>query len=59
MTAADYLLGVKAGDTAVTLKGEPVPTPWEPALHEAMRSIGRAIYEETVADQLLADLSAG
>jgi len=56
MTAADYLSGVKAGDTAVALKGDPVPTPWEPGLHEAMRSIGRAIYEETVADQLLADL---
>jgi uncharacterized protein (TIGR02679 family) len=56
MTAADYLSGVKAGDTAVALKGDPVPTPWEPGLHEAMRSTGRAIYEETVADQLLADL---
>ena len=59
MTAADYLSGVRAGDTAVTLKGDPVPTPWEPGLHEAMRATGRAIYEETVADQLLADLSAG
>ena len=58
MTAADYLLGVKAGDTAVALKGDPVPTPWEPGLREAMREIGRAIFEETVADQLLADLSA-
>jgi len=25
-------------------------------LHETMRATGRAIYEETVADQLLADL---
>jgi uncharacterized protein (TIGR02679 family) len=56
MTAPDYLSGVKAGDTAVALKGDPVPTPWEPGLHDAMREIGRAIYEETVADQLLADL---
>jgi uncharacterized protein (TIGR02679 family) len=56
MTAADYLLGVEAGDTSVALKGDPVPTPWEPELHEAMRWTGRAIYEETVADQLLADL---
>jgi len=56
MTAADYLSGVKAGDTAVALKGDPVPTPWEPGLRETMHATGRAIYEETVADQLLADL---
>ena len=56
MTAGDYLSGVKAGDTAVALAGDPVPTPWEPELREAMRATGRAIYEETVADQLLADL---
>jgi len=57
MTAGDYLSGVKAGDTAVALAGDPVPTPWEPELCETMRTTGRAIYEETVADQLLADLS--
>ncbi len=57
MTAADYLSGVKAGDTPVALRGDPVPTPWEPDLGETMRATGRAIYEETVADQLLADLS--
>ncbi len=56
MTASDYLSGVKAGDTPVALKGYPVPTPWEPELHETMRATGWAIYEETVADQLLADL---
>jgi uncharacterized protein (TIGR02679 family) len=56
MTAGDYLAGVKAGDTAIALKGDPVPTPWEPELRETMRATGRAIYEETVADQLLADL---
>jgi len=59
MTAADYLSGVKAGDTAIALKGDPVPTPWEPELRETMCATGRAIYEETVADQLMADLSAG
>jgi hypothetical protein len=59
MTASDYLLGVKASDTPVALAGDPVPTPWEPELHETMRATGRAIYEETVADQLLADLLAG
>lgn len=57
MTADDYVSGVKASDLTVSLKGDPMPTPWEPALHETMRRTGRAIYEETVADQLLADLS--
>jgi uncharacterized protein (TIGR02679 family) len=57
MTSGDYLSGVKAGDTAVALRGDPVPTPWEPELCETMRATGQAIYEETVADQLLADLS--
>jgi uncharacterized protein (TIGR02679 family) len=57
MTAGDYLSGVKAGETAVALKGDPVPTPWEPGLRETMHATGRAVYEETVADQLLADLS--
>jgi uncharacterized protein (TIGR02679 family) len=56
MTAGDYLSGAEAGDTSVALRGEPVPTPWEPGLGETMRATGRAIYEETVADQLLADL---
>ena len=58
MTAGDYVSGVRAGDTAVALKGNPVPTPWEPALCETMRSTGRAIYEETVADQLVTDLAS-
>lgn len=56
MTASDYLTGVKAGETPVALKGDQVATPWEPGLSETMRATGRAIYEETVADQLLTDL---
>ncbi|HMD93228.1 MAG TPA: TIGR02679 family protein [Trebonia sp.] len=57
MTAGDYLSGIQAGDMAIALKGDPVPTPWEPELRETMRATGRAVYEETVADQLLADLA--
>ncbi|WP_169987003.1 TIGR02679 family protein [Microbispora sp. H10836] len=72
MTAADYLAGlgdaVKAGgreagdgeaadgEGRVGLTGRPVPTPWDPALAEAMREHGAAVYEEAVADPLLADL---
>ncbi len=59
MTASDYLSGIKTADTAVALKGDPVPTPWEPKLRETMHATGWAVYEETVADQLLADLLAG
>ena len=58
MTADDYVSGVEAAETAIPLKGDPVPTPWDPALCETMRATGRAIYEETVADQLMTDLAA-
>jgi uncharacterized protein (TIGR02679 family) len=62
MTAADYLAGLAAGIGAtagpIPLAGTPVATPWDPALTETMLSVGRAIYEETVADQLLTDLRA-
>ncbi|XVQ82080.1 TIGR02679 family protein [Microbispora siamensis] len=67
MTAADYLAGLadaaKAddgdagdGEGRVALTGRPVPTPWDPALADAMREQGSAVYEEAVADSLLADL---
>jgi uncharacterized protein (TIGR02679 family) len=57
MTAHDYLSGTGISETHVALRGAPVPTPWAPELGETMRTTGWAIYEETVADQLLADLS--
>ncbi|GAB3896893.1 DUF2399 domain-containing protein [Microbispora camponoti] len=67
MTAADYLAGLAdaakadAGDAGegegrVALAGRPVPTPWDPALAEAMRQQGSAVYEEAVAGSLVADL---
>jgi uncharacterized protein (TIGR02679 family) len=56
MSANDYLAGAKADAPYVTLTGDPVPTPWDPELRETMREAGRAVYEETVADQLLRDL---
>jgi uncharacterized protein (TIGR02679 family) len=56
MSRDDYLAGSKAG-SGVRLAGKPRPTPWDPELAEAMCSTGRAVYEEVVVDQLIADLS--
>ncbi|OPG07670.1 DUF2399 domain-containing protein [Microbispora sp. GKU 823] len=67
MTAADYLAGLTGaakaddgdagdGEGRVALTGRPVPTPWDPALADAMREQGSPVYEEAVADSLLADL---
>ena len=54
MAASDYRMAASSG---VSLEGEPVATPWDAGLQEAMRTIGHAVYEETVGDQLLADLA--
>jgi uncharacterized protein (TIGR02679 family) len=54
MGASDYRLSTCAG---VRLAGDPVSTPWDPGLAEAMSVDGHAVYEETVGDQLLADLA--
>ena len=53
MSASDYRSAAAAG---VSLRGEPVDAPWDPGLREAMRATGYAVYEETVGNQLLADL---
>ena len=57
MNATDYRAGAKTDAPYVTLTGDPLPTPWDPELSETMRETGRAVYEETVTDQLLADLT--
>jgi uncharacterized protein (TIGR02679 family) len=59
MSAEDYRLGAQAADNYVALFGEPGPTPWDPELSAAMAVAGRAVYEEAVADSLLADLRRG
>jgi hypothetical protein len=41
----------------VKLSGPAQPTPWDPALADAMAATGRAVYEESVADPLIADLT--
>jgi hypothetical protein len=58
MTAADYAAGVRADADYVALSGPSQPTPWDPALAEAMSATGRAVYEEAVTDALIADLSS-
>lgn len=57
MSAADYLAGVRADADHVALTGTPRSTPWDPGLSEAMAAVGRAVYEESVADPLIADLA--
>jgi uncharacterized protein (TIGR02679 family) len=57
MSAADYALGARADTDYVQLFGVQQPTPWDPALAEAMASAGRAVYEEAVADALITDLA--
>lgn len=51
---AEAMAGVGVG---VALSGDPVATPWDPALREAMCATQRAIYEETVTDSLISDLA--
>jgi len=57
MSAADYAAGIRADAEHVRLTGPPQPTPWDPQLGEVMVATGRVIYEESVADALIADLS--
>ena len=54
MGAADYLAAARAD--SVALAGARRPTPWDPALADAMTATGTVVYEESVADTLIADL---
>jgi uncharacterized protein (TIGR02679 family) len=57
MGAADYLAGVRGDNEHVPLTGTPQPTPWDLELGQVMAATGRVLYEESVADPLLTDLS--
>ena len=57
MSAADYLAGVRTGAGLLRLAGTPQPTPWDPGLAGAMAATGSVLYEESVADVLISDLS--
>jgi uncharacterized protein (TIGR02679 family) len=57
---ADYLAGVRAcaaSGESVPLSGSPLATPWDPSLSAMMTKAGQVLYEESVTDALLADLS--
>lgn len=57
MSAADYESGVAAGNAIVELRRDRIgDTPWDPPLADAMRRHGRALYEESLLDQLLGDV---
>jgi uncharacterized protein (TIGR02679 family) len=56
-TAADYETAIKNNADYVGLAGTPQPTPWAPSLAAAMTAHERAVYEESVADPLIADLA--
>jgi uncharacterized protein (TIGR02679 family) len=57
MSADDYLAGVRVHAEHVLLSGTPQPTPWDPELSKAMAGAGRVLFEESVADDLIGDLS--
>jgi uncharacterized protein (TIGR02679 family) len=54
---ADYETAIKNNADYVSLAGTPQPTWWAPTLSAAMTAHGRAVYEESVADDLIADLA--
>lgn len=55
-SAADYLAGVRSEGDYVALSGPPRQTPWDPELGPVMARTGRVVYEESVADALIADM---
>jgi uncharacterized protein (TIGR02679 family) len=58
MGSGDYAdAGTDDADAATTvLRGAPAPSPWDPALAEAMARAGRAVMEERLIPRLLHDL---
>jgi uncharacterized protein (TIGR02679 family) len=57
LTVTDYETAIKNNADYVSLAGTPQPTPWDPPLAAAMTAHDRAVYEESVADPLIADLA--
>ena len=57
MSAEDYRRALEQG-TSDALRGAVVSSPWDPALSQELTRSGRAIMEERLLPQLLADLAA-
>src|SRR5487761_784619 len=57
LTVTDYETAIKNNADYVSLAGPPPPPPWDPPLAAAMTAHDRAVYEESVADPLIADLA--
>jgi uncharacterized protein (TIGR02679 family) len=57
LATADYETAIKNNADYVSLAGTPRPTPWAPTLAAAMTAHGRAVYEESVAGDLIMDLA--
>jgi uncharacterized protein (TIGR02679 family) len=57
LSARDYLTGIQHHTEHVLLSGTPQPTQWEPELSKAMVATGRVLFEESVANDLIRDLS--
>ncbi|WP_240467950.1 DUF2399 domain-containing protein [Streptomyces dangxiongensis] len=59
LSAADYLdaLAELPTDRLAPLAGDPVATPWDPDLGQAMSQRGLAVHEEALLRRLLPDLS--
>jgi hypothetical protein len=56
--AADYEGAVRRLVHATArLAGAQAPSPWDPALAAAMGATGRAVFEEELLDDLVADLA--
>jgi uncharacterized protein (TIGR02679 family) len=56
MSAGDYLAAVGAATVTIDVDTSVPPTPWVPALADAVRAHRRVVFEEQVVDDLLADL---
>jgi uncharacterized protein (TIGR02679 family) len=57
--AADYLAAIAARSSGLPqLEGRPSPTPWDPALAEAMTAAGLVVEEEAILAELLTDLAS-
>ena len=57
MGAADYLAGMRDDTEHVPLAGPPRAASWDPELAHVMTATGHVLFEETVADGLIRDLS--